>query len=116
MAVRPIDGNELFGIVRLLDTDVIRKSKTAYWLLDQVLHDIQAMPTITTLNEPLTLEQLNYMDGQPVWDKNGRCYLVDTLYRFCSCADYEIVIVDNRGTKHKPNRYTLYRRPPEGEA
>ena len=45
MAIRPIDGDELLGITRLLDTDVVRQSKTASWLLDQVLHDIQAMPT-----------------------------------------------------------------------
>ena len=44
---RAIDGDELLGIERLLDTDVVRKSKTASWLLDQVLHDIQAMPTLT---------------------------------------------------------------------
>ena len=50
MAVRPIDGNELLDIERLLDTDVVRKSKTASWLLDQVLHDIQAMPTLTPPN------------------------------------------------------------------
>ena len=67
MAVRPIDGAELLGIERLLDTDVVRKSKTASWLLDQVLHDIQAMPTLTLPNEPLTLEQLREMNGQPVW-------------------------------------------------
>ena len=48
---RAIDGDELLGIERLLDTDVIRKSKTASWLLDQVLHDIQAMPTLTLPNE-----------------------------------------------------------------
>ena len=58
MAIRPIDGAELLGIERLLDTDVVRKSKTASWLLDQVLHDIQAMPTLTPPNEPLTLEEL----------------------------------------------------------
>lgn len=56
MAVRPIDGDELLGITRLLDTDAVRKSKTASWLLDQVLHDIQAMPTLTQPNEPLTCE------------------------------------------------------------
>lgn len=66
---RAIDGDELLGIERLLDTDVIRQSKTASWLLDQVLHDIQAMPTITPPNEPLTLEQLREMNGQPVWVK-----------------------------------------------
>ena len=58
MAIRPIDGDELLGITRLLDTDVVRQSKTASWLLDQVLHDIQAMPTLALPNEPLTLEEL----------------------------------------------------------
>lgn len=50
--MRAIDGDELLGIERLLDTDVVRQSKTASWLLDQVLHDIQAMPTLTPPNEP----------------------------------------------------------------
>lgn len=54
MAIRPIDGDELLGITRLLDTDAVRQSKTASWLLDQVLHDIQAMPTLTPPNGPLT--------------------------------------------------------------
>lgn len=67
MAIRPIDGDELLGITRLLDTDAVRQSKTASWLLDQVLHDIQAMPTLTPPNELLTLEQLREMDGEPVY-------------------------------------------------
>lgn len=57
MAVRPIDANELLGIERLLDTDVVRQSKTASWLLDQVLHDIQAMPTLTPPNKWVSVEQ-----------------------------------------------------------
>ena len=57
MAVRPIDANELLGIERLLDTDVVRQSKTASWLLDQVLHDIQAMPTLTPPNEWVSVEE-----------------------------------------------------------
>ena len=56
MEVRPIDGDELLGIERLLDTDVVRQSKTASWLLDQVLHDIQAMPTLTPPNEWVSVE------------------------------------------------------------
>lgn len=64
---RAIDGDELLGIERLLDTDVIQKSKTASWLLDQVLYDIQHVPTLTQPNEPLTLKQLREMNGQPVW-------------------------------------------------
>lgn len=50
---RAIDGDELLGIERLLDTDAIRKSKTASWLLDQVLHDIQASPTIDPETLPI---------------------------------------------------------------
>lgn len=57
MAVRPIDANELLGITRLLDTDVVRQSKTASWLLDQVLHDIQAIPTLTPPNEWVSVEE-----------------------------------------------------------
>lgn len=50
---RAIDGDELLGIERLLDTDVVRQSKTASWLLDQVLHDIQASPTIDPETLPI---------------------------------------------------------------
>lgn len=64
--------------------------------------------------EPLTIEQLRQMDGQPVWDENGKCYLVNTTYRFCSCSDIEIAIVATNGEiKRYPQRYVLYRRPPE---
>ena len=56
------------------------------------------------------------MDGETVWDENGKCYLVDTTYRFCSCSDIEIAIVDKNGdVKRYPQRRALYRRPPEGE-
>ena len=55
--MRAIDGDELLGIERLLDTDVVRQSKTASWLLDQVLHDIQAMPTLTPPNEWVSVEE-----------------------------------------------------------
>ena len=69
MVVRPIDGAELLGIERLLDTDVIRKSKTASWLLDQVLHDIQAMPTLAPLNDPITLETVAEILAEQLGDE-----------------------------------------------
>ena len=89
MAVRPIDGDELLGLVRLLDTDVVRKSKTASWLLDQVLHDIQAMPTLTPPNEPLTLEHLRESPHGKIKDS--------TLESICNRAN------------------EIASRPPEGE-
>ena len=66
MAIRPIDGDELLGITRLLDTDAVRQSKTASWLLDQVLHDIQAMPTLTPPNEWVSVEDRLPEVGQEV--------------------------------------------------
>ena len=122
MAVRPIDGDELLGIERLLDTDVVRQSKTASWLLDQVLHDIQAMPTLTPPNELLTLEQLRQMDGEPVYivflpdvdgerlqfwalvsvDEWGEVYLMNNLG---GSSTYEEAWADIEA---------IYRRPPEG--
>ena len=69
MAVRPIDANELYRIEKLLDTDIVRQDKVALNLLEQVLYDIQHVPTLTPPNEgakdknvptngPLTLEEL----------------------------------------------------------
>ena len=58
MAVRPIDANELYRIEKLLDTDIVRQDKVALNLLEQVLYDIQHVPTLTQPNEPLTLEVL----------------------------------------------------------
>ena len=66
MAVRPIDGNELLDIERLLDTDVVRQSKTASWLIDQVLHDIQVMPTLTPPNEWVSVENALPPEHEPV--------------------------------------------------
>ena len=75
-----------------------------------------AIAALSQPNEPLTLDELREMDGEPVWDENGKCYLVDTTYRFCSCSDIEIAIVYKNGdVKRYPQRRALYRRPPEGE-
>ena len=122
MAVRPIDANELLGIERLLDTDVVRQSKTASWLLDQVLHDIQAMPTLTPPNEPLTLDELLEMDGQPVWVK---CLKPDKYtYPPVGWRILELSFTGKFGVwngdcalieRDYGTDWLAYRRPPEGE-
>lgn len=120
--MRAIDGDELLGIERLLDTDVVRQSKTASWLIDQVLHDIQAMPTLTQPNEPLTLEELREMDGEPVFLKTGEVAIREQLI-----AEWEILTEHDdswfyftrrkRGfhIKDYGKTWIAYRRPPEGE-
>lgn len=57
MAVRPVDGNELYRIEKLLDTDIVRQDKVALNLLEQVLYDIQHVPTLTPPNEWVSVEE-----------------------------------------------------------
>ena len=57
MAVRPIDANELYRIEKLLDTDIVRQDKVALNLLEQVLYDIQHVPTLTPSNEWVSVEE-----------------------------------------------------------
>lgn len=66
----------------------------------------------TSSNEPLTLEELLEMDGEPVWDNAGNCFIVrinvekKTAYGADKFASYtKLDILCERG---------LYRRRPEG--
>ena len=108
MAVRPIDANELYRIEKLLDTDIVRQDKVALNLLEQVLYDIQHVPTLTPQNEPLTMEQLREMGGKPYWHVG--------LQEDSKAPHW--VILDPFFAKHIENygygkRWLAYRRPPE---
>ena len=89
MAVRPIDANELYRIEKLLDTDIVRQDKVALNLLEQVLYDIQHVPTLTPPNEPLTLDDLRESPHGKIKDS--------TLESICNRAN------------------EIASRPPEGE-
>ena len=127
MAVRPIDGDELLGITRLLDTDAVRQSKTASWLLDQVLHDIQAMPTLTPPNEWVSVENALPTEHEPVLcivsGKPKANITLEEAYQLGSWNKADGWIIDEyldwedadvswwRKLPEPPDR-----RPPEGEA
>ena len=136
MAVRPIDGDELLGITRLLDTDAVRQSKTASWLLDQVLHDIQAMPTLTPPNEWVSVDERlpEYNPGtgaKSYWvakkDNAGNWQMkiaqyCDYGYAMTMDAETEVTWRDWDFTKIVNVTHWMLlpappdRRPPEGEA
>lgn len=80
---RAIDGDELLGIERLLDTDVVRQSKTASWLLDQVLHDIQAMPTLTPPEIVYCQDCVHHEDGYAHWCNKWEHTCPDDSEFFC---------------------------------
>lgn len=123
MAVRPIDGNELYRIEKLLDTDIIRQDKVALNLLEQVLYDIQHVPTLAPPNEPLTLDELLKMDGQPVYvvfrpDNSGDKPQFWALVSADKQHD-EVYLLDSMGGAGSydeiwANIEAIYRRPPEG--
>ena len=82
----------------------------------------QNMPALTPPNEPLTLEQLRQMKGQPVWSittglkGSGRWELVcdvdyEDVLEMASCVDgFYHIEVNTYGST-----WNAYRRPPEGE-
>ena len=55
--MRAIDADELYRIEKLLDTDIIRQDKVALNLLEQVLYDIQHVPTLTPPNDWVSVEE-----------------------------------------------------------
>lgn len=83
----------------------------------------QAIPTLTQPNEPLTLEELKEMDGEPVFLKTGEVAIREQLI-----AEWEILTEHDdscfyftrrkRGfhIKDYGKTWIAYRRLPEGEA
>ena len=90
--------------------------------LDRALHSIAYAPTLTQPNEPLTLEQLREMDGQPVFLETGEVSIREQLI-----AEWEILTehddscfyftLRKRGfhIKDYGKTWIAYRHPPEGE-
>lgn len=112
---RMIDASKLLFEIQVCSWDSERDKDMAE---DLVL----GMPTLTPPNEPLTLEELREMKGQPVWtvttglDGSGRWELVcdvdyEDVLEMASCVDgFYAIEIDTYGST-----WTAYRRPPEGE-
>ena len=97
----------------------------AEWLAEYLA---EHLPTLTPPNEPLTLEELREMDGEPVWiapaKSAGKIPSRWTLYSGMSksldCTDvYVFATASGIAQGYKANGYgntwLAYRRPPEGE-
>lgn len=102
--------------MRAIDADRLLKMMShwkPYMDMDNVREAVQNMPTLTPPNEPLTLEQLREMDGQPVWDSSLRCWGIVK-----SEKDGDVFLQTKSGEfgLDPLGRVKIYRRPPEGEA
>ena len=117
---RPIDGDVL---KRWCEKIIDQACHPATVQIGEVFLDkVRSMPTLAPPNEPLTLEELREMKGQPVWtvttglDGSGRWELVcdvdyEDVLEMASCVDgFYAIEMDTYGST-----WTAYRRPPEGE-
>ena len=117
-------------MARMIDADRLLRELTALshgqvwpgWTYDGIRLLIERQPTLTQPNEPLTLDEMRKMDGQPVWGKSlitnkpGEWFIVRVVEMsktwFIACAGAEQGFGD-KDTYGKT--WLAYRRPPEGE-
>lgn len=105
--------NETIGLAKKA-ADAWRSTDTyhqAAQIIDMLISALEGDPTLTPPNEPLTLEELREMGGQPYWHVGLReesppphWNILDPFYAK-RIEDY----------KYGEN-WIAYRRPPEGEA
>ena len=68
MAVRPIDASRFGEILEQWKKDCLQDNDTqGADIISDVILQLDDMPTLTPPNEPLTLEQLREMNGEPVY-------------------------------------------------
>ena len=111
---RAIDASELMAEIQACSWDSEQDKERAE---DLVL----GMPTLTPPNEPLTLEELREMDGEPAWwdDGDGSCWGIISV----DSAGMWGGIPFFRGRWKEVNfeyniedrKMKIYRRPPEGD-
>lgn len=80
---------------------------------------VHSMPTLTQPNEPLTLEELRGMDGEPVWVKDVRHWALIDIGKGGKWDGVPFAIWVENGVRFYYNilvrNLLCYRRPPEGE-
>ncbi len=94
--------------------DCIHKDVCALWEIQNEISDTECVhyqPTLTPPNEPLTIEQLREMGGQPYWHVGLREESPPPHWNILD-PFYAKHIEDYRYGEN----WLAYRRPPEGEA
>lgn len=118
--MRAIDGELLeFEISNIAKK--LAKSDAQKALMGRVMYVIEHTPTLPQpSNEPLTLEQLREMDGEPAYLKvfDPR---IESGWHIIKTVTEDKIIFRGWHTVYVPISgmgvdYNLYRRPPEGEA
>ena len=108
--MRPVDADEAKRIAREYLTDPYHVI-SAVAVLDKT-------PTLTPQNEPLTLDELREMDGEPVWVEEVEHWALIDIEKSGQWDGVPFAIWAENGTKFTYNVESrglhCYRRPPEG--
>lgn len=114
-------------MARMIDADRLLRELTALshgqvwpgWTYDGIRLLIERQPTLTPPNEPLTLEQLREMDGEPVWVEEVKHWALIDIEKGGQWDGIPFAVWAENGTKFTYNVESsdlhCYRRPPEGE-
>ena len=106
--MRPIDAytlnNELVSWYN--DTEDGKEKSILRRVMQMVVH----APTLTPLNEALTMEQLREMDGEPVWVEQQAAWGLVEVHK------NRVYIIGLDFESGYSLHWNIYRRPPEGEA
>ena len=115
---RAIDG-ELLELEIANIANKLAKSDAQKALMGRVMYCVEHMPTLTPPNEPLTLEQLREMDGEPVWVEDVRHWALIDIEKGGQWDGVPFAIWTENGVRFCYNildrNLLCYRRPPEGE-
>lgn len=95
------------ALVSWYNDTVDRKEKS---ILRRVMQMVVHAPTLTPLNEALTLEQLREMDGEPVWVEQQAAWGLVEVHK------NRVYIIGLDFESGYSLHWNIYRRPPEGEA
>ena len=124
MAVRPIDASRFGEILEQWKKDCLQDNDTqGADIISDVILQLDDMPTLTQPNEPLTLEQLREMDGEPVWIVEhpdwGHWELSADAEDYIADRDQDLYGLQHDDPAGQCGLHVLgwlaYRRPPEGE-
>lgn len=121
MAVRPIDAVQVLNDINWhhKPTPVSEFESGFNQGLNQAMWIITHAPTFTPPNEPLTLEQLREMDGEPVWVEDVKHWALIDIEKGGQWDGVPFATWAENGTKFTYNVESrglhCYRRPPEGE-
>ena len=107
-------------ILDIVETWKYQGRKYDALLLESVIAQIvDPQPTLTPPNEPLTIEQLRDMDGEPVWIEDVKHWALIDIEKGGQWDGVPFAIWAENGTKFtyniKNRGLHCYRRPPEGE-